>query len=726
MQRKSRFPIYPASQLGPLLAGAIAAGVFVVDTFTTLETAIAVLYVIVVLLAANVLQRRGILLVGSGCAALTVIGYLWSHGVSADSALARCLVSLFAIAVATVLALRNRAAATALYGQAQLLDLTHDAIFVRNMSDVITYWSRGAEELYGWRSEEAMGKSAHGLLQTHFPEARDAIATRLANADRWEGELVHTKKDGTQVPVASRWSLQRDRHGQPAAVLETNTDITERKRAAEEIEGAGRRLRATIDTIPAIVASYQADGTRDFVNRTWLDYAGMSREAARQSSWSMTVHPEDVEAARQRWSDCLATNQPFQMELRLLRADGEFRWHLVRRVPLRDDRGAVVKWYGVGFDIEDRKRAEAALRRSEAHAAEAQLLSRTGSFGWRLADGETTWSKETYRILGYDPTVRASVKLVFDRVHPDDLQLVEYQLERAKRGDHDFDFEHRVAMPDGQVKELRVRAHRITYEAGVEEVVGAVMDITGAKRAQEALHEAQAELAHASRVSTLGELTASIAHEVNQPLAGIVTNAEASLRWLAHAPPRVGEVRRSVERIIGNADRASGVIHRIRDLAKKAAPEMARLDINDVLEEALLLVQREALSNRVELRLALASDLPPVLGDRVQLQQVIINLAINGMEAMASINDRPRRLAIRSDLHEGDRVLVSVQDFGVGIDPENANRLFSAFYTTKAHGMGMGLSISRSIIEAHGGRIWATGDPGSGATLQFTLPTAAA
>jgi PAS domain S-box-containing protein len=726
MQRKSRFPTYPASQLGPLLAGAIAAGVFVVDTFTTVETAIAVLYVIVVLLAANVLQRRGILLVGSGCAALTVIGYLWSHGVSADSALVRCLVSLFAIAVATVLALRNRAAATALYGQAQLLDLTHDAIFVRSMSDVITYWNRGAEELYGWSTEEAVGKNASGLLQTNFPEARDAIAARLVNADRWEGELVHTRRDGTQVAVASRWSLQRDRRGQPAAVLETNTDITERKRAAEEIEGAGRRLQATIDTIPAIVASYQADGTRDFVNRTWLSYAGMSREAARQSNWSMTVHPEDVEAAQQRWSDCLATSQPFQMELRLLRADGEFRWHLVRRVPLRDDQGAVVKWYGVGFDIEDRKRAEAALRRSEAHSAEAQLLSQTGSFGWRLSDGETTWSKEIYRILGYDQTVRASVKRVFDRVHPDDVQFVEHQLERAKRGERDFDFEHRVVMPDGKVKELRVRAHRITYEAGVEEVVGAVMDVTGAKRAQEALHEAQAELAHATRVTTLGELTASIAHEVNQPLAGIVTNAEASLRWLAHAPPRLDEVGRSVERIIGNADRASGVIRRIRDLAKKATPEMARLDINDVIEEALLLVQREALSNRMELRLALASDLPPVLGDRVQLQQVIINLAINGMEAMASINDRPRRLAIRSHLHEGDRVLVSVQDFGVGIDPENANRLFSAFYTTKAHGMGMGLSISRSIIEAHGGRIWATGDLGSGATFQFTLPTAAA
>jgi C4-dicarboxylate-specific signal transduction histidine kinase len=248
------------------------------------------------------------------------------------------------------------------------------------------------------------------------------------------------------------------------------------------------------------------------------------------------------------------------------------------------------------------------------------------------------------------------------------------------------------------------------------------MDITATTRAQEALQEAQAELTHVTRVTTLGELTASIAHEVNQPLAGIVINAEASLRWLGHATPELDEVRHAVERIISDARRASDVIRRIRDLSKKARPELVPIDLNDIVDDALLLVQRQVLSHRVGLRLELEAGLPRVLGDRVQLQQVVINLVINGIEAMAHVTDSPRWMSIRTHRDEGGQVHLSVQDAGVGIDPENANRLFNAFYTTKREGMGMGLSISRSIVEAHGGRIWATNNEGFGATIQFTLP----
>jgi PAS domain S-box-containing protein len=712
-----------ASQALPLIAGAVGIGIFLVDTFTTLDIAIAVLYVVVVLAASHFLRRRGVILVATLCAALTVLGYLVSHGWSADTALFRCLVSLFAIGIATVLALRNQAATAALLGQARLLDLAHDAIFVRDMNDVVTYWNRGAEELYGWGAEEAVGKAAHQLLQTRFPEPHEHISAKAVSTGRWEGELVHTRRDGSQVIAASRWSLQRDERGQPAAVLESNTDITEQKRAEREIRRAERNLRATIDTIPAIVASYLPDGTRDFANRTWQAYAGISGEDARHTDWSMLIHPDDIETAQKEWAACLASGQPLQMELRFLRADGEYRWHLVRRVPLSDERGKVTKWYSAGFDIEDQKRAEAALRRSEAQAAEAQRLSQTGSFGWRIVDGRTRWSKETYRILGYDHTVKPSVELVFARVHPDDLQMVQHELDSAERGGREFDFEHRLLMPDGQIKDLHVRAHRVTFGTGAEEIVGAVMDITKAKRAQEALQTALAELAHMTRVTTLGELTASIAHEVNQPLAGIVTHGEAGLRWLDREVPRVEEARQAMERIIRDAERAAGVVRRIRALSKKAAPEMTRLDVNDVINDAMLLVRREMLSQRVPLRLELASGLPAVQGDRVQLQQVIINLVLNGIEAMADTADTRRRLVVRSQLQDG-QALVAVQDAGTGIDPENANRLFSAFYTTKPNGMGMGLSICRSIIDAHRGRIWATNNDGPGATIQFTVPLA--
>jgi signal transduction histidine kinase len=222
---------------------------------------------------------------------------------------------------------------------------------------------------------------------------------------------------------------------------------------------------------------------------------------------------------------------------------------------------------------------------------------------------------------------------------------------------------------------------------------------------------------------TLGELMASIAHEVNQPLAAVVTNAQACLRWLALETPRLDEARAAVERVVRDGNRASEVIQRIRALAKKTEPQMVALDINDVIREAISLEQREMLSQRVSLRTELASALPPVLGDRVQLQQVVINLVMNAVEAMAPVTDRPRDILIRSQRDDANEVLVAVRDSGLGIDSENADRLFNAFFTTKPSGMGMGLSISRSIIAAHGGRLWAAPNADHGATFQFSLPS---
>jgi signal transduction histidine kinase len=221
----------------------------------------------------------------------------------------------------------------------------------------------------------------------------------------------------------------------------------------------------------------------------------------------------------------------------------------------------------------------------------------------------------------------------------------------------------------------------------------------------------------------LGELTASIAHEVNQPLAAIVTNGEACLRWLGYDPPQLGEVRSGLESMISDGVRASEVVWGLRALSKKTDPQRIRLSLNDVIDQVILLVQREVLNHRVSLRLGLARALPIVLGDRVQLQQVTMNLLINGIQAMAAVADRPRELLVRSQQGEGDHVLIEVQDTGVGIAPENMNQLFNAFFTTKQNGMGMGLSICRSIIEAHGGRIWASGNAGPGATFHFTLPS---
>jgi len=368
-----------------------------------------------------------------------------------------------------------------------------------------------------------------------------------------------------------------------------------------------------------------------------------------------------------------------------------------------------------------RKEAATEVASKEAYLAEAQRLSHTGSFGWRAASG-FVWSEETFRIFELDRAITPTVEAVIQRTHPEDRERVQQFIDRASRDGGDWDLEHRLLMPDGSVKSLHVVVHALKDEAGDLSFVGAVMDITAAKRAEEAVQAAQAELAHVARMTTLGELTAWIAHEVNQPLAGIVTNGTACLQWLGQETPALDEAHSAVEDMISDAQRAGDVILGIRALARKTAPERAALDINDLIQGVVRLTTREAQAHGASVRLDLAPALPSVVGDRVQLQQVVINLVINAIQAMASATARPRELSIRSRPHEAGQVLIEVADSGHGIGSKNLDQLFKAFFTTKPAGMGMGLSICRSIIEAHGGTVWATDNMPSGAVFHFTLP----
>src|SRR5258705_5854291 len=368
----------------------------------------------------------------------------------------------------------------------------------------------------------------------------------------------------------------------------------------------------------------------------------------------------------------------------------------------------------------------AELRRSEALLARAQRLSQTGSFGWKVSKDELVWSEETFRIFGYDRTTRPSVKLALQRVHPDDVALVEQTVERAAQDGKDYEHEYRLLMPDGAVKYVQVAARPMTSELSGVEFVGAVMDVTARKHAEEALRKAQAELAQVARVMTMGEFAASIAHEISQPIGAIVANADAGQRWLAGGAPNLDQARESVGFIMSDANRAADIIKRIRALIKKADTEKTTLNINDAIRQVIALAEGEARRNSVALRTELAEDLPPIVGDRVQLQQVILNLAMNGIEAMSSVADRPRHLLFCSRRHEPDHVLVALQDFGIGIEPENLKRIFETFYTTKPQGLGMGLAIARSIIENHGGRLSAVPNEGPGMTFQFALPVQAA
>ena len=512
--------------------------------------------------------------------------------------------------------------------QASLLNLTHDSVFVRDMNDVITYWNRGAEELYGWTREEAVGKVSHQLTQTIFSAPLEEINAELLRTGRWEGELVHTKRDGTQEVVASRWSLQRDEQGLPAAILETNNDITERKRAEAELRESEKRYRHIFQT--AGVSIWEEDFSQV---KAALD--DLKAQGVRDFSQYLAAHPEFIQQA-------------------------------ISMVKIIDVNDATVKLFAAPSKDELLVSLHKIFLPEAEEVFAGELIA--------IAEGRTNFESET----------------TLQTLKGDQLTVL-----------------FTITFPRQPAK--------------LNSVLVSIMDITERKRADEALHKTQAELAHITRVATLGELTASIAHEVNQPLAAIVTNGNACLRWLAGDSPNLDEARETARRIIRDGNRAGDVIGRIRTLLRKTGAEKELLDMNQAIREVVALAEGEVRRNGVALRTELTGDLPPILGDRVELEQVVLNLIMNAIEAMSAIGDRPRELVIRTQSGEIDQVRVAVQDSGIGLDPQSMGRIFDAFYTTKPQGMGMGLAISRSIVENHGGRLWVGPNEGRGATFQFTL-----
>ena len=497
-----------------------------------------------------------------------------------------------------------------------------------------------------------------------------------------------------------------------------------------ELAAANAELRLQVGLlqhIPVAAWTLKPDGTPDFVNQVWLEYAGQTLEFVRShpEAWMTSVHPEDREIAERGFWDGVRSGQGFATETRFFRArDGTYRWHLNRAVVLRDEEGKVLKFVGTSTDIDDRKRAEEKLRRSEAFLAEGQRLGQVGSYSWRRATDEITWSAELYRIYELEIGMPVTLELIRSRVHPEDVSLIEKMkmVDGAREDGHDFEWRYRLLMPDHSIKYMHAVAHATRDQDGQLEYMASVQDVTARRLAEEARDKAQSELADVARVMSLGALTASIAHEVNQPLSGIITNASACLRMLATDPPQVEGARETARRTIRDGNRMSDVITRLRALFGKKEPTIESVNLNEAVLEVIALSMVELQKNRVMLCPELADELPLILGDRVQLQQVILNLLRNGSDAMSTVEDRPRRLLIRTERDEGGRVRLTVQDAGVGFDPQAADRLFDAFYTTKCDGMGIGLAVSRSIIERHHGRLWGTLNDGPGATFSFSIP----
>jgi len=520
--------------------------------------------------------------------------------------------------------------------------------------------------------------------------------------------------------------------GDVIELIGTHVDVTEQhaakealQKAFDEIKKSEDRLRLVIDTIPTLVWRARADGVPDFLNQPALDYTGISLDQA-ETGWPRAFHPDDKKGMLQKWSAIRESGMPGELEARLRRFDGEYRWFLFRAEPLRDESGNIVKWYGSSTDIEDRKRAEEALRESEQRFRD--YAETASDWFWETGpDHKVTRVSDHLNAVGIRPASLTGLAR-WDFATDIEAEPERWRQHRAMHDTHQpfRDFVYSTLSGDGSPVYIRSSGKPLFDSSGTFlGYRGTGTDITAkirADHAELALREAQADLARVTRVTTLGELTASIAHEVNQPLAAVIANAEASLRWLDRETPDLAAARRSVEWAISDASRASEVVRGVRALANKTDIERVPLDVNDIIREVIALVQRELITHSILLRTDLSPAPPMILGDRVQLQQVIINLLMNGIEAMQSVTDQPRELVIRSRPDETQGMLVSVRDCGVGLSCDEADRLFKAFFTTKSGGMGMGLSICRSIVEAHGGRISASRNGGPGATFQFVLP----
>lgn len=589
--------------------------------------------------------------------------------------------------------------------------------------DFLDYLGMTGEEAQGWGwTASVHPDDIAGLTST--------LQAILASGKPGEAEARLRRGDGQY-----RWFLTQahPHHGDTGNVVKwygTIIDIEERKRANESLRDKGRNLGLIVNTIPVMVWSARPDGSAEFFNQHYLHYVGLSMgskdwEPTTELSeyWDLTasIHPDDAVSLDATLQAIFASGQPGEAEARLRRYDGEYRWFLFRANPLRDETGNIVRWYGTNTDIHDLKRTEDALKRSEAFLSEGQYLARMGNLSWEVTRGKIVWSEPLYRLFEFEPGTPVTLERIASRVHPEDMPLLADMVERAQRSESDFEYQHRIVLPDQSIKHLHLIAHLARNQAGQTEYIGAVLDITQRRRSEETLEKVRSELSHATRIMSLGALTASIAHEVNQPLSGIVTNAGTCLRMLAADPPNVDGARETARRTIRDGNRAADVIARLRSLFGKKSATIEPVDLNEAAFEVIALFSGELRRNRVLLRTQLSDGLPFVGGDRVQLQQVIMNLLRNAADATIAVDDRPRLVVLGTEPGEDGYIRLFVRDAGVGLDSHESERLFEAFYTTKADGMGIGLSVSRSIIESHGGRLWAEANDGPGATFSFSI-----
>jgi len=595
------------------------------------------------------------------------------------------------------------------------------------------YWSRELYEILGFDPDAGIPTISDYFTRVH-PQDR-AIVEATIRGMIAVGEGCDLKKriirpDGVQRVIRCVGMPVRE-NGVVTRFVGTLMDITEQEELTQEL----RRREAYLAEAQRLSHTGSWAWSPDTDVRYWSEecYRVLGFDPRdglpRMEELIQRIHPGDQQAFRESTKRAKHKKLNEEVDYRIVHPGGAVRdIHSIGH-PVFSPRGDLIEYTGTVIDITERKRAEEAIRRSEAFLAEGQRLSHTGSWGWNASTGKVTWSQEHFRILGLDPqATNPSLDVFWERVHPDDRIGLRRTFETAVRDKRDFEQEFRIVRSDSSIRHLHGVGHAVLNKANeLVEFIGSTMDTTERKRAEVDLQEARAELERVSRVTMMGELAASIAHEINQPLAGVVTSANAALNWLAANPPNLSKTRETLERILRDGTRGGEVLVRIRALLKRTPPAKILVSVDQIVRDVLALTAADLRQHQIELSLELASTLPAIRGDSIQLQQVLLNLIKNAVEAMSEIANDQRTLRIQSRLGELEgkpAAMVEVSDTGVGFSGSDSSRLFEAFHTTKPQGMGMGLWICRSIIENHHGRLTASPNHGPGATFVIMLPKA--